>query len=45
MKPKALLFVGDAVGIMNGAMVRPPAPFTADPVEAEASLRKLAQVT
>ena len=40
-----LLFVGDAVGTMNGVMVRPPAPFTADPVEAESSLRKLSEVS
>jgi glyoxylase-like metal-dependent hydrolase (beta-lactamase superfamily II) len=41
---EGFLFVGDAVGTMNGAMVRPPAPFTADPVEAEESLRNLARV-
>ncbi|WP_261608256.1 MBL fold metallo-hydrolase [Paenarthrobacter aurescens] len=41
---EGLLFVGDAVGTMNGTMVRPPAPFTADPVEAELSLRHLARV-
>ncbi|VXB37117.1 putative metallo-hydrolase YflN [Arthrobacter sp. 9V] len=42
---EGLLFVGDAVGSMNGVMVRPPAPFTADPAEAEASLGKLARLT
>ncbi|WP_185751276.1 MBL fold metallo-hydrolase [Arthrobacter sp. 31Y] len=42
---EGLLFTGDAVGTMNGVMVRPPAPFTADPVEAELSLRKLARLS
>ena len=42
---EGLLFTGDAVGTMNGVMVRPPAPFTADPVEAELSLRNLARVS
>jgi len=40
-----LLFVGDSVGTMNGVLVRPPAPFTADPKEAEVSLRKLAEIS
>lgn len=40
-----LLFVGDAVGTMKGVMVRPPAPFTNDAVEAESSLRKLSRIS
>ncbi|UKA51714.1 MBL fold metallo-hydrolase [Arthrobacter sp. FW305-123] len=42
---EGLLFAGDAVGTMNGAMVRPPVPFTADPAEAEVSLRNLARLS
>lgn len=39
---EGLLFAGDAVGTVEGVMTRPPAPFTADPAAAEATLGKLA---
>lgn len=36
-----MLFVGDALGSVAGALRRAPEPFTADPAQAEESLRKL----
>lgn len=36
------LLVGDIVGNQDGALVRAPAAFTADPAEAERSLRRVA---
>ncbi|MGO4146462.1 MBL fold metallo-hydrolase [Paenarthrobacter sp. YAF11_1] len=44
LEDKGLMFVGDTVGVMDGTMVRPPAPFTADPAEAERSLWKIAHM-
>jgi glyoxylase-like metal-dependent hydrolase (beta-lactamase superfamily II) len=38
------LLVGDIVGNQNGSLSRAPAPFTADAVEAERSLRKVAGI-
>jgi glyoxylase-like metal-dependent hydrolase (beta-lactamase superfamily II) len=35
-----VLLLGDLAGGQNGELVRAPAPFTADPAEAERSLRK-----
>jgi glyoxylase-like metal-dependent hydrolase (beta-lactamase superfamily II) len=35
------LFIGDAVGSASGALMRPPAAFTADAAEAELTLRRL----
>ncbi|MCP1413851.1 MBL fold metallo-hydrolase [Paenarthrobacter sp. A20] len=39
-----ILFVGDTVGTMKGAMTRGPSQFTADAAEAELSLLKLSQL-
>ncbi|HEX9087595.1 MAG TPA: MBL fold metallo-hydrolase [Arthrobacter sp.] len=39
-----ILFVGDAVGTVAGAMRRAPEPFTADAAEAELSLRRLSRL-
>lgn len=35
-----VLLIGDLAGNQNGQLIRAPAPFTADPAEAERSLRK-----
>ncbi|ASN20274.1 MBL fold metallo-hydrolase [Arthrobacter sp. YN] len=45
LEDEGLMFVGDTVGVMDGTMVRPPAPFTADPAEAERSLWKIADMS
>ena len=45
LENEGVMFVGDAVGAMDGTMVRPPAPFTADPAEAERSLWKIATMS
>jgi glyoxylase-like metal-dependent hydrolase (beta-lactamase superfamily II) len=39
---ESVLFAGDVIGSMAGTLTRGPAPFTADPKEAERSLRRLA---
>ena len=36
------MFAGDIVGTMAGSLSRGPAPFTADPGQAEKSLRRVA---
>lgn len=41
---EGVLFVGDAVAIVTGAMTRAPSQFTADAAEAELSLRKLSEL-
>jgi glyoxylase-like metal-dependent hydrolase (beta-lactamase superfamily II) len=41
---EGVLFVGDALATIAGAMTRAPAPFTADAAEAELSLRKLSEL-
>jgi glyoxylase-like metal-dependent hydrolase (beta-lactamase superfamily II) len=38
------LLVGDLVGTQNGVLVRAPAAFTADPAQAEHSIRRLAAI-
>ncbi|SOD72529.1 glyoxylase-like metal-dependent hydrolase (beta-lactamase superfamily II) [Jatrophihabitans sp. GAS493] len=38
------LLVGDLVGSHNGQLQRAPAPFTADPSQAEESIRKIARI-
>jgi glyoxylase-like metal-dependent hydrolase (beta-lactamase superfamily II) len=38
------LLVGDLVGSVGERLVRAPAPFTADPEEAERSLRRIAEI-
>jgi glyoxylase-like metal-dependent hydrolase (beta-lactamase superfamily II) len=38
------LLIGDLVGTRNGRLVRAPAPFTADPAEAELSLHRASLV-